>query len=150
MALIDICNYLPISDQLATSGQPTPEQFSDIKTAGYQVIVNLAVPGSTNWNPNEPELVRSQQLIYHHIPVIWEQPTVDNFTALCQVLEKSGPIWVHCALNMRVSAMVYLYHRLQGMDNTTALGYMTPIWQPNAIWQTFIQQVLQDPPKISA
>jgi hypothetical protein len=36
----DIYNFLKLSDKIATSGQPTQEQFHAIKGAGYQVIVN--------------------------------------------------------------------------------------------------------------
>ena len=39
-----IYNYVPINDQIASSGQPSPEQFSAIKKAGYDVVINLAWP----------------------------------------------------------------------------------------------------------
>ena len=41
-----IYNYVPINDQIASSGQPSPEQFSAIKKAGYDVVINLALASS--------------------------------------------------------------------------------------------------------
>ena len=42
--LTSIYNYLPISDNLATSGQPTANQLIAIKAAGYTKIINLVPP----------------------------------------------------------------------------------------------------------
>ncbi|HEY9770801.1 MAG TPA: hypothetical protein V6C71_20310 [Coleofasciculaceae cyanobacterium] len=42
-------NYLhQISDLLATSQQPTAQQFSLIAQAGYYAVINLAMSSSTN------------------------------------------------------------------------------------------------------
>ena len=34
-----IYNYVPINDQIASSGQLSSEQFSAIKKAGYDVVI---------------------------------------------------------------------------------------------------------------
>ncbi|WP_038296902.1 MULTISPECIES: phosphatase, partial [Nostocales] len=62
----DIYNFLKISDTIATSRQPTYEQFSAIKKAGYEVIVNLALPESPNALPDEKQIVESQGMQYVH------------------------------------------------------------------------------------
>jgi protein tyrosine phosphatase (PTP) superfamily phosphohydrolase (DUF442 family) len=74
----DIFNFLKISDSLATSGQPTEEQFAAIANTGYQTVVNLALPKSANALPNEKEIVESLGMEYIHIPVVWENPTRQN------------------------------------------------------------------------
>ena len=38
----DIYNYRRISDRIATSGQPTEQQFGLIKQAGFTSVLNLA------------------------------------------------------------------------------------------------------------
>jgi protein tyrosine phosphatase (PTP) superfamily phosphohydrolase (DUF442 family) len=147
MALTDICNYLQLSDQIATSGQPTAEQFVQIRAAGYEIVVNMAMPASKTWMPEESQLVVAQGMTYQHIPVVWENPTADNLITLFETLDRNTyrQVWVHCALNMRVSAMMYLYHRLQlGMDEAQAQSYLSQIWQPNEVWQHFIEQRLQE------
>ena len=40
--IASIYNYVPINDHIASSGQPTREQFEFIKQAGFEVVINLA------------------------------------------------------------------------------------------------------------
>lgn len=141
----DIYNFLKISDTIATSGQPTSEQFSAIKQAGYQVIVNLALPESLNALKDEKQIVESQGMQYVHIPVVWENPTMENVTEFVSVMEAIADkkVFVHCAANMRVSAFMYLYRRLhQGISDEDAKKDLQKIWIPNEIWQNFIEQVM--------
>ncbi|MGL5794015.1 MAG: protein tyrosine phosphatase family protein [Waterburya sp.] len=126
--------YLPISLTLATSGQPTTEQFADILSEGYSLIVNLATPASSNWNPDEQAIAQNLGMEYVGIPIDWESPTVNDFEQLADLLDQNPErkIWVHCAKNMRVSAMIYLYHRLRkGYSEANARRYLEQIWQPN-------------------
>jgi protein tyrosine phosphatase (PTP) superfamily phosphohydrolase (DUF442 family) len=141
-----IYNFLQLSSSIATSGQPTTEQFSYIRQAGYQVVINLALPESVNALPNERSIVAAQSMDYVHIPVLWEQPTmndIDRFFAVMQAnVNKS--VFVHCAANKRVSAFMYLYRTIQQqVDEAIALRDLHKIWIPNDIWQAFIQQVKQ-------
>ncbi|MCV3217545.1 protein tyrosine phosphatase family protein [Plectonema radiosum NIES-515] len=141
----DIYNFLKISDTVATSGQPNSEQFSAIKKAGYQVIVNLALPESPNALKDEKQIVESQGMQYVHIPVVWEKPTLENVTEFFRVMEANADkqVFVHCAANMRVSAFIYLYRRLhQGISDEDAKKDLQKIWIPNEIWQNFIEQVM--------
>ena len=62
-----IVNYLNISDTLATAGQPVRQQFRDIKAAGYDLVINLAMPDSPNALPDEAELVAAHGMEYIHI-----------------------------------------------------------------------------------
>jgi hypothetical protein len=46
---------------------------------------------------------------------------------------------------MRVSCFVFLYRVLRlGLPVETALQNMLAIWQPNEVWQRFIDAILQD------
>ena len=38
--------YYKVSENIATSGQPTEQQFSEIAESGYTVVINLALPTS--------------------------------------------------------------------------------------------------------
>lgn len=140
----NIYNYLKISDKIATAGQPSVEQFSHIKEAGYQVVVNLALKDSSNALPNEKEVVEARGMQYVHIPVIWENPTEDKLQEFIQVMKNNldKKVFVHCAANKRVSAFIYLYRRSQeGIDEEIAKKDLHQIWVPNEIWQQFIQEV---------
>jgi protein tyrosine phosphatase (PTP) superfamily phosphohydrolase (DUF442 family) len=138
--------FFPISSTIATSGQPTTEQFSDIVAEGYSLIINLATPASSNWNRDEKAIVQSLGIDYVNIPIDWEYPTLDDFENLADLLDENPErkIWVHCAKNMRVSAMFYLYHRVRkGYTEETSRRYLEQIWQPNEIWQNFIDAAIE-------
>ena len=140
--LENIYNFLKISDKIATSGQPSVEEFSYIKRAGYQVVVNLALTDSSNALPNEKEIIETLGMQYIHIPVIWENPMPENLKEFIQVMKTSTDkkIYVHCAANKRVSAFIYLYRRLnEGVSDEEAKKDLDQIWVPNQTWQQFIQ-----------
>ncbi|MBW4631645.1 MAG: protein tyrosine phosphatase family protein [Iphinoe sp. HA4291-MV1] len=143
----DIYNYLKISDLIATSGQPTKEQFSGIQQAGYQIVVNLALPESANALPEEKQIVEAQGMQYVHIPVVWEKPTLENVNEFFSVMEANTDkkVFVHCAANMRVSAFMYLYHRLhKQISEEDAKKDLQKIWVPNENWQKFLEQVIEN------
>ena len=65
-----IPNFLQLSETVATAGQPTEAQITAIQAAGYRVVINLALPTSTNALPNEQALVEALGMTYIHIPVL--------------------------------------------------------------------------------
>ena len=72
--LTRIRNFLRIDDRLATSGMPQPDDFAALRQAGFDVVINLALPTSDNALPNEGELVSAQGMTYIHIPVNFDAP----------------------------------------------------------------------------
>jgi protein tyrosine phosphatase (PTP) superfamily phosphohydrolase (DUF442 family) len=145
-ALQRIQQFLPISDNLATAGQPSIAQFKDIQSAGYQLVINLAMPNSSDAIVDEAAIVESLGMIYLSIPVIWENPILDDLEKLFDALDanKSTKVFLHCAKNMRVSAMLYLYHRLRcSMSHADARVYLDRVWVPNPTWQTFIEATIE-------
>jgi protein tyrosine phosphatase (PTP) superfamily phosphohydrolase (DUF442 family) len=142
--LADIRAFLSLSEQVGTAGQPTAEQFATIKAAGYETVVNLALPTSTNAQPDEAEIVTQQGMQYIHIPVDWEKPQVADALKFFDVMAANHhkQVFVHCAANMRVSAFMFLYRTLcQNVAPEAALQDLHQIWIPNQQWQAFMQQV---------
>ena len=145
--LEDVLNYLAISDTIGTAGQPGPTQFSAIRAAGYDVVVNLAMPDSANALPNEQQLVSREGMLYVHIPVVWERPTAQNLEQFFDVTARcrGKRVFVHCAMNMRVSVFVYLYRVIWlGVSQDSARVDLLRIWQPNATWQRFLDDSLAE------
>ncbi len=149
--LADIYNFLDLSDRtntrqrLATSGQPTIEQFPEIQAAGYQVVINLALLDSSNAVPAERSILENLNLTYIHIPVLWENPQVADFDLFRQTMQQYADrsVYIHCAANKRVSVFVYLYRRLyQSTSIAIALADLEKIWTPNPIWQKFMDEIL--------
>jgi protein tyrosine phosphatase (PTP) superfamily phosphohydrolase (DUF442 family) len=143
--LSDITNYLAISPHLGTAGQPTAAQFKAVAEAGYAVVINLALSTSTNALPHEAELVKSLGMTHFHLPVVWDAPTQGDLALFLRLMERNHhlKVFVHCALNKRVSVFVYLYRVLHLRESEpTAYKDMRRIWQPNPTWQAFIEQTL--------
>jgi protein tyrosine phosphatase (PTP) superfamily phosphohydrolase (DUF442 family) len=141
----EICNYLPIGPDLGTAGQPGREQFARLRADGYELVVNLAMPTSTGALPDEAELVAAHGMAYIAVPVVWEAPTVADLQRFFQVMEqwRGRKVLVHCALNMRASAFVYLYRVLRlGVPLDAARETMHRIWQPDGVWAAFVDEAL--------
>ncbi|WP_013323609.1 protein tyrosine phosphatase family protein [Gloeothece verrucosa] len=142
--LEDIKNYYQVNPNIATSGQPTSEQFQVIKNAGYETVINLALPTSDQALANEAAIVTGLGMPYFNIPVVWEAPKLDDVRWFFSVMEalKERKVWVHCAVNKRVSCFVYLYQKYGlNLSEKDARYPMYNIWQPNEIWQHFIFEV---------
>ena len=144
-SMANIYNMLSLADNLGTSGQPTSAQLAAIKEAGYEVVINLATGTTPRDLPNEADVVAAQGMEYIHIPVIWDNPTEADLARFFEVMDatKDKKRFVHCIANMRVSAFMFLYRVLrQGMPLEEARATMRQIWEPNAIWQKFIDAAL--------
>lgn len=140
-----IINFLRISETLCTAGQPQPDHFPVLAKAGYETIINLAVPASSNFLMDEAELCAQNGLRYVHIPVEWKNPTrekLKEFFTLMNAL-RGRKVLVHCALNMRVSSFVFLY-RVIGLGESMEVASqdLQRIWTPNEAWSDFQMQML--------
>ncbi len=143
--LCEVCNYLPIGLDLGTAGQPSREQFGLVRAAGYELVINLAMPDSAGALPDEAELVTSHGMEYVPIPVVWEAPTAGDLECFFDVMDRARgrKVFVHCALNMRVSAFIFLYRVLRlGVSPDSARETMHLIWQPEGVWATFVADLL--------
>jgi protein tyrosine phosphatase (PTP) superfamily phosphohydrolase (DUF442 family) len=154
-SLSEIYNFLDLSTvdnsvavpRLATSGQPTIAQLPQIKAAGYQVVINLALLDSSNAVAAERSILEDLGLTYIHLPVSWESPKVVDFELFVQTLQKyqGQSIYIHCAANKRVAVFVYLYRRIyEKMSAALALADLEKIWTPNPIWQIYMDELIQE------
>lgn len=151
MAVEDIFNFHPINERISTSGQPTPEQFEEVRDAGYTTIINLAPHDAEN-NALEDEkgLLNTLGLEYFHIPMVWEEPQPEQYTTFCDVMKKvmDHKVLVHCAANYRVSAVVSSY-AIRHLDWTVeqADEFLNKLWTSipeypmNDTWQGFIDTI---------
>jgi protein tyrosine phosphatase (PTP) superfamily phosphohydrolase (DUF442 family) len=140
-----ILNYLRVSDTIGTAGQPDPGQFAGIQAAGYEAVINLAMPDSTNALANERELVIAQGMAYIHIPVVWENPTAQDLDRFFGAMDglTGRKVFVHCAFNWRVSCFVLLYRVLrQGVPLEKATKALDLVWKPDAVWERFVHDSL--------
>ena len=117
-----------------------------IREAGFEAVINLALPTSDNALPNEGSVVTSQGMSYVHIPVNFQAPNSQDFRAFCRVMDAfdGRRVFVHCAANKRVSAFVFLYRVLrQRVAVAEAERDLDAIWQPDEVWSRFIRTQLE-------
>jgi protein tyrosine phosphatase (PTP) superfamily phosphohydrolase (DUF442 family) len=144
---MDAVNTYQVFDWLWTSGQLSEDDISLIQKDGFTTVINLALPTSSNALKGEAELVANLHMNYFNIPVEWELPEVGQFVlcaGLLSELHRQGhKVWLHCAMNMRVSAFVYLYRKLVLKQSEEDANHpMHEIWTPNLLWQEFIDEVI--------
>jgi uncharacterized protein (TIGR01244 family) len=144
VSLFEIVNFVPLAENLFTSGQPTGDQFADLARDGVQLVVNLALSTSTNALRDEAGAVRALGMDYVHIPVDWENPTRANLEQFWDTLEAhSGEkVLVHCVMNYRASAFVALWRTCRlGLLPEKAFAAMRQVWNPEEypVWKVFIE-----------
>ena len=136
-----VFNYLLLSETLATSGQPTAQQFKRLKADGFDTVINLLPHDHENALPGQEALLGELGVNYIYIPVDFKAPQEPEFDAFCEAMDrlKDEKVWVHCAANMRVSAFIYRYRveRL-GKDEATSRADMEKIWTPFGVWKSFV------------
>jgi protein tyrosine phosphatase (PTP) superfamily phosphohydrolase (DUF442 family) len=140
---MDAENVHHVPPETWTSGQLSARDIARLPELGIEVVVNLALPTSPNALPDEAEAVTRLGIPYVHIPVPWERPEPQHLQQFIDVMDRytGRRVWVHCAKNMRVSAFVYLYRRLRlGEPEPVARYPLDQVWEPNAVWQRFIEE----------
>lgn len=140
-SLESIFNYLPLSNTLATAGQPNEKQFAAIERAGFRSVINLAPNGVENAIENEAAIVTGLGMSYTHIPVDFKNPTEADYQEFCRVMAQAGEmkLFVHCAANMRVSAFLFRYRtQVLGESLTIAQRDLHQVWVPFGVWSEFV------------
>ena len=138
-----ITNFLQIDDKIYTSGQPTTDQFFQLKSLNINTVINLALPTTEGAIKNESEIVTLLGMTYIQIPVDFNRPQVNELERFYKAMELSlnEPVFIHCMLNMRVSVFMYLYRvNILKESAETAWNDVLKIWEPNEIWTSFIKE----------
>ena len=144
----DAPNTRLVFDGLWTSGQLSSSDIRRLPEFGIEAVINLALPTASNALPGEAEAITGQGISFVQIPVPWEKPEPGHLQQFFGVMDAFGGrrLWVHCAKNFRVSAFIYLYRRLRlGEGHEAALHPLRTVWQPDPVWQAFIEQSLASP-----
>ena len=142
-----ILNYIKINELISTSGQPKIEELELIANEGFEVVINLAMPTTSNALENEDKIVTSLNMSYIHIPVDFENPKLSDLKLFLNILQALGAnkVWIHCAKNYRVSAFMYVYHKyiLHTPFEQIDLSIFD-MWQPSLLWQELMKVQLED------
>lgn len=152
MGVADIYNFIEIDDLVATAGQPTEEQFRAARDAGYEVVINLAPDGLETSLPGESALLRELGIEYHHLPVAWAEPRLDQLGQFETLMADAAGrrTLVHCQANYRVTAFFALYATAKlGWSDQQADALIDSIWKSrddfemDVTWKCFIAAARQ-------
>lgn len=146
MSLEAIYHFVPVSDELATAGQPSDSQLAEIAAAGYQAVINLGLLDPRYCLEDEAARVRELGMSYVHIPVNFQQPQWGDLQAFFGALDElsAKKVFVHCAANYRVSVFVSLYGQFKlGWSAEAADAHVRRLWDPDPVWRNFISHARQ-------
>jgi len=139
----NITNFLQIGDKIYTAGQPTADQFIQLKTLSIKTVINLALPTTEDAIKNEAEIVTLMGMTYIQIPVDFQDPKICELERFYKAMGMSlnEPAFIHCMLNMRVSVFIYLY-RINILKESAENAWkdVLKIWEPDEIWTLFIRE----------
>ena len=141
--MTSIHNFHQVSDMLACAGQPREGQLAAIADEGYRVIINLGLLDGKYALADEASSVKNLGLTYHHIPVIFDNPQIDELTSFIGLMNNhtNEKTLVHCAANYRASVFAGLYlFATDQLDEQEMQGLIEEVWQPDGIWQQFLEE----------
>jgi uncharacterized protein (TIGR01244 family) len=101
----DIRNFLQVTPEFCTGGQPRMEHFAKLKADGVKAVLNLRQPGEHRAD-EEKQAVEAAGLKYFNVPVNYQSPSeadVDQFLKLTDDAA-NRPMFIHCTAAIRVGA----------------------------------------------
>jgi protein tyrosine phosphatase (PTP) superfamily phosphohydrolase (DUF442 family) len=149
MCVEELLNFYQITEHIGTAGQPTAEQLNQVAEQGYSAVVNLAMHDSDNAIPEEGNIVSSLGMSYFHIPVPFDNPTAGHlkkFIGIMDVLD-GEKVFVHCAVNARVSAFMYKYLTFRkSRTEESATSPLLKQWLPqmDGAWKSIMSLSAED------
>lgn len=127
----DIRNWQRRPNGITTSGRLEVDDPARLAAIGVRHVINLALDDHPEALVHESELLAAQGISYTHIPVPFDAPKREHLAALRDALEAAdGPVHVHCIMNYRVTAFLYLLDRERGLAEPEARARMSKVWDP--------------------
>lgn len=143
--LKDISNFRQYNKTFASAGQPSAKQLKLVARSGVDRVIYLAYSDNDSAIENEDRVVKELGMQYVHIPVDFEQPTLEDFQLFASVMQHDPDLdtLVHCQVNFRASTFSFLY-RVVFLDVPLkkAKQDLDGVWQTNEVWYKFLRSVL--------
>jgi len=133
-----IRNFVQLTENFGTAGQPSADQFSIIAENGYLHVINIGMPDHPDALSNEGELVSGLGMNYVHIPVPFDNPTPEHISLFCNLISqiKRDKIFIHCIMNHRVSAFMYHYlSKVEKRNESDSRSIIFQKWDMEPAWK---------------
>jgi protein tyrosine phosphatase (PTP) superfamily phosphohydrolase (DUF442 family) len=143
---VTAANVVVVNPKLVTAGQPSRESLQNLKKHGYDAVIYLAPGDSRDAIADQAEILKSQGIEYVHVPIPWNAPEAAHLKATAEAMKnfQGKKVLVHCQLNMRASAITFLYRVIHAKeDPAMALADMKKVWVPRDQWATFVEAELK-------
>ena len=141
-----IRNFLQVTPQFCTGGQPRPEHFAKLKADGVKAVLNLRTPGEYRAD-DEQAAVEKAGLKYFNIPVVYTAPTDAQADEFLRITDDSAnrPMFIHCTAAIRVGTFWMIRRVLRdGMTVDAALEEARKVGLTNAPHlEAFARQYIQ-------
>jgi len=129
-----IRNFLQVTPQFCTGGQPRPEHFAKLKADGVKAVLNLRTPVEHRAE-EEQAAVEQAGMKYFNIPVVYVAPTdaqVDEFLRITDD-PANRPMFIHCTAAIRVGTFWMIRRVIRdGMSPEAALEEARKVGLTNA------------------
>lgn len=98
-----IRNFLRVTPEFCTGGQPRIEHFAQLKAEGVKAVLNLRQPGEHR-AAEEQAAVEQAGLKYFNVPVEYSSPTDAAADAFLRITDdpSNRPMFIHCTAAIRV------------------------------------------------
>ena len=138
----DIYAFHAVSDALSTSGMLHEGDVDVLRENGFETIIDLRI---VDKGDTEAEEVQATGMRYINVPTKWRKPQPESIEEFFAAMDanKDKKVLVHCGANLRASAMVFLYRVIkQNTPYDIALRDLHEVWEPDKIWQAFIDEAI--------
>ncbi|HEX2342019.1 MAG TPA: protein tyrosine phosphatase family protein [Vicinamibacterales bacterium] len=100
-----IRNFLQVTPEFCTGGQPRIEHFAKLKADGVKAVLNLRQPGEHRAE-EEQAAVKQAGLKYFNIPVSVSDPQDAEVAEFLKLTDdpSNRPMFIHCTAAIRVGA----------------------------------------------
>jgi uncharacterized protein (TIGR01244 family) len=118
-----IRNFLQVTPEFCTGGQPRLEHFAKLKADGVKTVLNLRRP-TEHRADEEKAAVEAAGLKYINIPVDYQNPKAEDVDAFLKATDDPAnrPMFIHCTAAIRVGGFWMIRRVLRdGMTFDAAL-----------------------------
>ena len=142
-----IKNFIQLTDNFGTAGQPTEKQFKLVAESGYKHVINLGMPDHPHAVADEGKLVSELGMNYIHIPVQFDNPSKEQVKLFCNIMSliRTERVFIHCIMNYRVSAFMYHYlSKVEKLSDKDSKSIMFNYWELDPVWEELMSWTASD------
>jgi len=130
-------NFYQYNNNLASGGQPTIDEFNELKNNGFDAVLNISPSNTRNYLKNEAEIVENLKMKYVHFPIDCSNLQAYHYQTFKGILNGLGDfkIFVHCGANIKSSNLIHIYNVLENkIDERESLETLLKIQNPEPKW----------------